>query len=106
LTTAGNGSFVDQLITLAGGINIAWDTKRPYSIFSPEEVIHRNPDCIITAYMDSKNALTLVKQRFGWQGINAVKNNRIYDDIDSDLLLRPGPRIVQGLKEIYKRMYP
>ncbi len=105
LITAGNGSFVDHLITLAGGINIAADTKRPYSIFSPEEVIKRNPDCIIMAYMNSKSASKLAGQRFGWQGINAVKNNRVYDDIDSDLLLRPGPRVVQGLQQLYNRMY-
>jgi iron complex transport system substrate-binding protein len=106
LTTAGKGSFVDELITLAGGINIAADTKRPYSIFSPEEVIERNPDCIILAYMDKETPVKLLSQRFGWEGISAVKNNRLYNDIDPDILLRPGPRITKGLKEIYKRLYP
>ena len=106
LTTAGKGSFIDELLTLAGGINIAYDTKRAYSIFSPEEVIKRNPDCIILAYMDKEKPLKLVGERFGWKGISAVKNNRLYNDINPDLLLRPGPRIVQGLKEIYKRLYP
>ncbi len=106
LTTAGKGSFVDELITLAGGVNIASDTRRPYSIFSPEEVIKRDPDCIILTYMDKELPLKLVGGRFGWKGISAVKNNRLYNDIGSDLLLRPGPRIVQGLKEIHKRLYP
>jgi iron complex transport system substrate-binding protein len=106
LTTAGIGSFVDGLLTLAGGVNIANDTKSAYSIFSPEEVIKRDPDCIIITYMDKRNALASMKKRFGWSGIAAVKNNRVYDDIDSNLLLRPGPRIVEGLKEIQKRLYP
>ncbi len=106
LTTAGKGSFVDELITLAGGINIASDTKRAYSIFSEEEVINRNPDCIILTYMDPKEPRKLIGGRFGWSQIKAVKNNRLYNDIGTDLLLRPGPRVVQGVKEIYKRLYP
>ncbi len=106
LTTAGKGSYVDELITLAGGINISADTRRAYSVFSAEEVIKRNPDCIILAYMDQKKPKDLVKGRFGWSGISAVKNNRLYNDVDPALLLRPGPRIVQGVNEIYKRLYP
>jgi iron complex transport system substrate-binding protein len=106
LTTAGKGSFIDELIALAGGVNIARDTKRPYSIFSPEEVIKRNPDCIILTYMDKEMPLKSVGGRFGWKQISAVKNSRLYNDIGSDLLLRPGPRLVQGLKEMHRRLYP
>jgi iron complex transport system substrate-binding protein len=106
LTTAGKGSFIDELLTLAGGINIAHYTKRPYSIFSQEEVIERNPDCIISTYMSDELPARVIKRRFGWDRIYAVKNNRIYNDIKPELLLRPGPRVVDGIKEIYKRLYP
>jgi iron complex transport system substrate-binding protein len=106
LMTAGNGSFVDELITLAGGNNIAHEIKRPYSSFSAEKVVGLNPGCIIMAYMDRESPLRLVSGRFGWNNIDAVKNKRIYNDIDPDILLRPGPRITEGLKEIYKRLYP
>jgi len=105
LTTAGRGTFIDELITMAGGINIAGDTKRAYTIFSQEEVIKRNPDCIIIAYMGRKNPEKLMLERFAWDSISAVKNNRLYNDIDPDTLLRPGPRVVLGLKEIYARLY-
>lgn len=106
IMTVGSSSFVDELISLAGGRNIANDTKRAYSVFSAEEVIKRNPDCIILAYMDQPGSIEIVKRRLGWKNISAVKNNRIYNDIDPDLFLRPGPRITEGLKEIYKRLYP
>jgi len=105
LTTAGKGSFIDELIALSGGINIAHDVNRSYSIFSAEEVIKRNPDCIILAYMDPKKPLDLLKLRLGWSQIKAVENNCIYNDINPDLILRPGPRIALGVKEIYKRLY-
>lgn len=105
LTTAGKGSYMDELITLAGGINIASDTIIPYSIFSQEEVIKRDPDCIIIAYMDKKHPAQNLKKRFGWQKIKAVENSRVFNDINPDILLRPGPRIAQAVEEVYKRLY-
>jgi len=105
LTTAGNGSYIDAVLNLAGGINIAHDTKRAYSIFSSEEVIKRDPECIILAYMDKEAPLKLVKDRFGWNQITAVKNDKVFNDINPDILLRPGPRIAVGINEIYKKLY-
>jgi ABC-type Fe3+-hydroxamate transport system substrate-binding protein len=46
-----------------------------------------------------------MRGRFGWSDISAVKNNRLYSDIDPNILLRPGPRVTLGIKEIYKRLY-
>lgn len=106
LSTAGSGSFVDELISIAGGRNIAFDVKRPYSIFSAEEVIRRDPDYIILAYMDKKTPVEIVKGRLGWGGISAVRNNRVYNDIDPNILLRPGPRIAEAILEIYRRIRP
>jgi iron complex transport system substrate-binding protein len=104
--TAGRGSFIDELITLAGGTNITYDTKRAYSYFSPEQVIKRNPDCIILAYMSNEKPLKIIGERLGWKDISAVKHNRIYNDINPDLILRPGPRLIEGLKELHKKLYP
>lgn len=106
LMTAGKGTYIDELFTLAGGINIAFDTKRPYSIFSSEQVIKRNPDCIILAYMNKDSPFNIIGARFGWHNLSAVKNNCLYNDINPDLFLRPGPRVVEALEEIYKRLYP
>lgn len=106
LTTAGAGSFIDELISLAGGINIAHDTRRPFSIFSPEELIKRNPDCIIFAYMDNDKPGKRLREYLSWKQISAVRENRLYNDIDPNILLRPGPRLTKGLKEIHKRLYP
>jgi len=105
LMTAGPGSFIDELIGLAGGRNIAYDTRQPYSHFSPELVVKRDPDCIILAYMVNDEPVREVKKRLGWGNIKAVKNNRVYADINPDLILRPGPRLTEGLAEIHKRLY-
>ena len=106
LMSAGRDSFIDELIRLAGGINIAHDTTKAYSYFSPEQVVKRDPDCIILAYMVNEDAAKAIRERLGWKEILAVKNNRIYNDINPDILLRPGPRLVQGLKELYNKLYP
>lgn len=105
LITAGRGSFVDELIEIAGGINIAYDTPEPYSYFSGELVIERNPDFIILGHKGGPDLITSLKKRAGWSGINAVKNNGICDDINPDLFLRSGPRLVDGLEQIHKRLY-
>lgn len=106
LMTIGANSFVDELITLAGGTNIARDTKKPYSYFSPEQVIKRNPDVILLTYMSQGQPRQILKGRLGWGVILAVERNRIYNDINPDILLRPGPRLIEGLKELHKRLYP
>jgi len=105
LMTAGRGSFIDELITLAGGENVAYDTKRPYSYFSEELLIKRNPDCIILGYMQKEALLEAMKHQRGWKDISAVKNNRLFNDIDPDIILRPGPRITLGLKQLFERLY-
>jgi len=105
LMTAGRGSFVDELVGLAGGVNVAHNVPRPYCNFSAEKVVVLDPDCIILTYMDNENALKLLGTRFGWREIKAVKNKRVFNDINPDLLLRPGPRVAEGVRELYKRMY-
>lgn len=106
LMTAGKGSFVDELINLAGGINIAHDTPRAYSYFSAEQVIKRNPDCIILGYMSKGGSSEAIRNRLGWQDIKAVRDRCVYNDINPDLFLRPGPRLTEGLGEIHRRLYP
>ncbi len=106
LMSSGQGSFVDELITLAGGINIAHDMRKPYSYYSPEQVLEHNPDIIILAYMTKDTPLSLLQARLGWKMVAAVKNGRVYNDIDPNILLRPGPRLTEGLKELHKRLYP
>ncbi len=106
LMTAGKGSYLDDLLSLAGGDNIAADTVRPYSYFSVEQVLARDPECILLAYMDDSDPVQKLVLRTGWQRISAVKNKRVFNDIDPDLILRPGPRAARGVKELYKRLYP
>jgi len=105
LLTAGKGSLVDDIITAAGGVNIAGAMLRPYSYFSGEQVIARDPDYIFLGHRQGTRAATeTVYTRAGWQAVSAVKNKRVYD-VDPDILLRPGPRMIEAVETMYKKMY-
>jgi len=103
--TAGGGTFVDMLITLAGGENIAsasgiqsWDT------LSLEEIIDRDPDMIILGdypWVSPEDVMA----REGWDALSAVQSGAIYG-LDVDLVSRPGPRIFDGLEEVARIVHP
>lgn len=46
-----------------------------------------------------------VTSRDGFDAVDAVVNERIYD-VDSDTVSRPGPRLVDGAREIAESVYP
>jgi len=103
--TTGPGSFMDAMIQLSGGTNVAADAKSPWVQLSTEEIIAKDPEIIILA--DSKYGVTAesVRERPGWEIITAAKEGAIYD-IDDDLISRPGPRIVDGLETVAKIIHP
>jgi len=103
--TTGPGSFMDAMILLSGGTNVAADAESAWVQFSAEEIIAKDPDIIILA--DSKYGVTpeSVRERPGWEVITAVKEGAIYD-IDDDLISRPGPRIVDGLEAVARIIHP
>jgi iron complex transport system substrate-binding protein len=102
LMTVGNGSFINDVIRRAGGKNIFDDLSQEYPVIDQEEVIKRNPDVIFILHPLTKSAE--VKKRLGWQKISALKNGKIYDDVNPDLLFRPGPRIIEGIKVLAQRI--
>ncbi|NBI30239.1 helical backbone metal receptor [Chengkuizengella marina] len=101
--TVGSGEFMNELIELSGGINVAADQVGWLQI-SEEKIIEDNPDVIIytTKYMDLKPVIT---ERSGWSEITAIKEDHLIG-VNDDLISRPGPRITQGLLEIAKGIYP
>ena len=102
---SGPGSFMDAMIRLSGGTNVAADADSPWPQLSAEEIIAKDPEIIILA--DSKYGVTAesVRERPGWDVITAVKEGAIYD-IDDDLIKRPAPRIVDGLETVAKIIHP
>jgi len=106
LLSAGKGTFVDDLIRLGGGRNVAENAQGRYPRFSLEEVLVQDPEVILLASMKSKDPLPEQRQRWArWKTITAVRQGRIYV-LDSDLIHRPSPRIVDGLEQVARAIHP
>jgi iron complex transport system substrate-binding protein len=106
LMSAGRGTFVDDLIRLAGGRNVAEKAKGKYPRLSVEEVFAQDPEVIILGSMKSQDAMTEGRQWWEqWKTLSAVRQGRIYV-LDADPIYRPSPRIVDGLEEVAKAIHP
>lgn len=108
--SAGPDTFIDELITLAGGINIFHDAATRYPSVSSEAVIEKNPDIMVfpDSYMGREQfseTLEDVKNRAGWDLINAVQNNQVYE-INADIISRSGPRLAEALELLAQMIHP
>ena len=104
--TAGPGSFMDGLITMAGGANVGRVGVDQYFQISLEQLVTQNPDLIVLgSFTYGGQTPELVAQRPGWQNIKAVKNGAVYP-FDDNLVSRPGPRVVDGLEALAKLIHP
>ena len=91
----GSTSFINELISKAGGTNIFGDVEQSYPSVSEESIIARNPDVIFIP-SDAMTSVEDVKNRNGWQDISAVKNDKIFI-INADITSRSGPRIKDAI---------
>ena len=103
--TPGPGSFIDALISLAGGSNVAASAKMQWAQLSTEEIIAQDPEVIVLGDAGYGVTVEMVKERPGWSVITAVKNGAIYP-IDDILISRPGPRIIDGLEALARIIHP
>ena len=98
--------WVSELINIAGGKDIFYTKSlnelAKDRIISEEDVIKGNPDIIIGSWCGKKVNFDQIKNRKGWNKVNAIKYDKIYE-IKSPLILQPGPAaLTDGLDEIVK----
>ena len=104
LVAVGGKNFLDELITLAGGANIARNAPQPWLNLPDEYVVAKAPQIIIEAGMGSDTAAP-ARHWSDLKSIPAVKERRVYT-YNSDKILRPGPRIGDGLEELARLIHP
>jgi iron complex transport system substrate-binding protein len=109
LFVAGKGTFIDELIGIAGGTNIATDSISKYPQLGIEEVVARAPEVILfTALNLNPTPEQDAEARKLWEkypSIPAVKKGRIYG-LNADHVTRPGPRSGLGAEEIARAIHP
>ena len=104
----GSNTFTDDLIGQAGGINAFAADFEKSRVVSLESVVNKNPQVIIVSAMATSADMILnsIKKETRLVTVDAIKNNRIYKISDSNIIERPGPRIVEGLEEMAKLIHP
>jgi iron complex transport system substrate-binding protein len=101
----GPGTFIDQIIALAGGTNALAASPVAYPQVSAEQVVAADPEIITLGDEDFGTSVDDVVARPGWSGIAAVKNRAIVP-VDTNQISRPGPRLVDGLEQFAHIIHP
>jgi ABC-type Fe3+-hydroxamate transport system substrate-binding protein len=98
--TIGRGSFLDSLITLAGGRNVFGDLGAPSPEVGLEAIVHRDPEIVLHPVSTSPASLPISPvERPGWRAVKAVADGRVRK-VDADLLGRLGPRIGESVRHL------
>ncbi len=100
--TIGNGTITNEMISVAGGINLAGNESLRYPTLSSEYIVARNPDIIILISYGA--SISEVKSRAGWSNITAVVNDDIYT-IESGWVTA-SPRLILGLEQFAEWFHP
>jgi iron complex transport system substrate-binding protein len=106
IMTVNKHTIHHDLIHLAGGTNMTAEEPITYPRIGLEEVIRRGPEIILISSMEREGRFEKARQDWlKWPSIPAVKKGRVYL-IDSDLIDRPSPRVVEGLEIMAKLIHP
>ncbi len=106
IMTINKNTFLHDLIMMAGGMNMTEDEPITYPRISLEEVIRKKPEVIIISSMERGGRFEKARlEWFEWTSIPAVKAGRVHL-IDSDLIDRPSPRIIEGLEVMARLIHP
>ncbi len=106
LWTVGEGAFIDELIVLGGGENIAKDAEGAYAQYSVESLIEKDPEIYITNTfnMELQDAIN-IKDRPGFESIKAIKDENI-KVLDGNILSRPSQRVMEALELMAEAIHP
>jgi iron complex transport system substrate-binding protein len=105
IVSVGKDSYIDRLITLAGGTNLAGNMTE-YPRFSWENIMLLQPEVVLISSMAGGKSPELLKASWlRWPEIPAVRNNRLYV-VNADLFNRPTARLISGLEILAEILHP
>ena len=110
LYTSGAGTFVDEMINLAGGVNIAASLSSRWPMLSMEGLLQKQPEVLlISTEAGTPDTLAQKIRELSedevWKQLTAIKNNRVYL-LDGDPLAVPGTRQIKALRQIAAAIHP
>ena len=106
LTTAGSGTFINDVIKTAGGVNTA-EKVEFWAKYSAEELVKDNPEYLFSALHSTNEGVSMefFKQSPIFKNLDSVKNGKVHLMSDDNVVSRPGPRIVQAIEEVAKVLH-
>lgn len=106
IMTVNKNTFHQDIITIAGGINMTAESRINYPRVSIEEVLRRKPEIMIISSMDRGGEFEKARVEWlNWKSVPAARDGKVYL-IDSDLIDRPSPRIIDGIEAMAKLIHP
>lgn len=102
LFTVGSGTLLNELIERAGGENVV--TEEGYVAYSVEQLVAANPH-VYLATKGSMNTPADISGRPGYDRLSAIAEGRVFL-LDDNLVSRPGPRVVEGIRQIAEALHP
>lgn len=103
---AGNGTWIGELLALAGGRNSFADLRTLWPQVSLEEIVRRQPEVIIRPVEDpGTDVLAELRRRPGWRELPAVRAGRVHA-VDANLLNRPGAEVGEAALVLARAIHP
>ncbi|MEC2323259.1 ABC transporter substrate-binding protein [Lederbergia lenta] len=103
--TTGNDTFMNEMLEVIHADNAVTE-QGDWIVMNEEAIIKLNPDVILITYGGYiENAKQQVLDRTAWQEVTAIKDKQV-SEVNEDLVSRPGPRIIEGVEELAKAIYP
>ncbi|WP_172371101.1 cobalamin-binding protein [Sporosarcina jiandibaonis] len=106
--TPGRINWLTEISSIAGGLNEFRDVELASVQTDWEDVLQRNPDYILLAWVGVRSAKVnkeVVLKRPGWKDMPAIKNNR-FSIMEEELYCRPSPRLLEGALRLGKMIHP
>ena len=97
--TGGPQSFLDDLVTKAGGVNLGGAARVEWPVIPGGVVQRLDPDMIVIAEYPGSATPTSLAQRDGWERLSAVKAGRVFT-LPAGTIKRPGPGVIDGLEHL------
>lgn len=112
LIVTGQGSYLDELIRIAGGENVFGDARAAYAKVSLEEVLTRSPEVIIdmgemarTSGVTERQKEEVVRLWRRYPSLRAVQDKRVFA-VAADIYVVPGPRVTEAARELARLIHP
>ena len=106
LITVGPGSYIHELIERAGAVNIAASASTPYPRIGMDTVLQGDPEILLFPVGKTETVPLADREAWRrWTDITAVRAGRLHV-IPSDVINRPGPRIVEALDALVAIFHP